>query len=661
MLPVLAGSEDSAVQQAGSLVTPDSLRFDFTFPRPLTMTELAAVEDWVNTVALAGQAVTVSSMPLKQAQESGSIALFGQKYNADAVRVVRMGAPFPAAAINNTAGYDGVNTSDARSSTCTATDNNKRAAAAAAAATMPLSQELCGGTHVANTSAIYPFRIAAETGVSSGTRRIEAVAGPAAAAALLATARAVSTMNPALRLHPSAPAAETEAAVAKLRGRHDALAKQVKELQEQVQKLRLAGAAGAGGASASSAAAASGVSCDASGCFEWLTLPGWSVHALPVTIMAEDGVQDALAALCASSVCTGADASASAAESVVPGAESNAESSAEAEAEAEKVLAYIWQLRRAQNNANASSSSDSTTITSDSSSSSSTSAASDATAAVNAPSEGEVEDDHQAVVIYGVPAADCADYATFRALTTDIAQRQWAAARAAGVAGSLVHVFVGETGRTSVILSHKEVELAEQAKKDKKAAANSKSNGGKGVKKGGAATPVATETAATPAPAPAESQSGDGVLSEIRADVRDRVRLALSQDPDAELRGTVRGAVRDAVRDAVREKVRSRCAELRLSVRHVWGAIEVALPGTKGSAGDASAQGVVGLTALANGGANSNASGNARGAASASDGTTASSALARSVAKRIVLGLRQVKRDKEMKEKASKDKSDSAI
>ncbi|WP_088430150.1 alanine--tRNA ligase [Halomicronema hongdechloris] len=124
---------DDSISQAGSLVAFDRLRFDFNCPRPLTPEELQQVEEQVNTWIAEGHQADVAIMPLDTAKAKGAIAMFGEKYSAE-VRVI----DFPG-----------------------------------------VSMELCGGTHVGNTAEIGLFKIISETGVASGIRRIEAVAGPA--------------------------------------------------------------------------------------------------------------------------------------------------------------------------------------------------------------------------------------------------------------------------------------------------------------------------------------------------------------------------------------------------------------------------------------------------------------------------------------------------
>ena len=122
------------VQQKGSLVAPERLRFDFSHGAPLTTAEKADVEARVNAAVRANHAAEVRRMGYQQALDFGAIALFGEKYG-DEVRVLRMGE---------------------------------------------VSTELCGGTHVARTGDIGLFKIVAESGVAAGIRRVEAVTGAVA-------------------------------------------------------------------------------------------------------------------------------------------------------------------------------------------------------------------------------------------------------------------------------------------------------------------------------------------------------------------------------------------------------------------------------------------------------------------------------------------------
>ena len=117
--------------QAGSLVEPDRLRYDFTHFAAVTHEELMQISRIVSESILDGLSVDIREMPIDEAHALGAIALFGEKYG-DVVRVVNMG--------------------------------NR-------------SVELCGGTHVDNTAKVGPFRIVSESSVASGVRRIEAVTG----------------------------------------------------------------------------------------------------------------------------------------------------------------------------------------------------------------------------------------------------------------------------------------------------------------------------------------------------------------------------------------------------------------------------------------------------------------------------------------------------
>ena len=120
------------VHQAGSLVEPDRLRFDFTHFSALTAEELGRVSAMVNEMVLEGYPVVTEEMPIEKAKERGAIALFGEKYG-DVVRVVEMGNGF--------------------------------------------SVEFCGGTHLDNTAKVGVFHITSEFSVASGVRRIEATTG----------------------------------------------------------------------------------------------------------------------------------------------------------------------------------------------------------------------------------------------------------------------------------------------------------------------------------------------------------------------------------------------------------------------------------------------------------------------------------------------------
>ncbi|MFN2196058.1 MAG: alanine--tRNA ligase [Anaerolineales bacterium] len=127
----------SHARQAGSLVAPDRLRFDFTHQDALTPQELDQIERYVNEHILNNYPLDITYKPLQQAKSEGAMALFGEKY-ADVVRTIRIGEP------------------------------------------EPFSYELCGGTHVSETGDIGLFIITSEGSTAAGIRRIEAITGRAA-------------------------------------------------------------------------------------------------------------------------------------------------------------------------------------------------------------------------------------------------------------------------------------------------------------------------------------------------------------------------------------------------------------------------------------------------------------------------------------------------
>jgi alanyl-tRNA synthetase len=144
------------VQQKGSLVDPDKTRFDFTHTAPMTAAEIKQVEDLVNAEILANAQASAKVMSLDDAQKTGAMMLFGEKYG-ETVRVLEIGS----------------------------------------------SKELCGGTHVQRTGDIGVFKILAESGVAAGIRRVEAIAGDRALAYLQKLDTQVNQLAAALKATPS--------------------------------------------------------------------------------------------------------------------------------------------------------------------------------------------------------------------------------------------------------------------------------------------------------------------------------------------------------------------------------------------------------------------------------------------------------------------------
>lgn len=151
------------VEQRGSLVEPERLRFDFTSPRPLTTSELAQIDEQINRWIRADYPVHTNIMPLQQAMSTGAMALFGEKYE-DIVRVVSMGS----------------------------------------------STELCGGTHCAATGQIGLYITIQETSIAAGIRRIEALTGRAAEGYLRRRSAMVDTLAARLQTQPDTLEARVE-------------------------------------------------------------------------------------------------------------------------------------------------------------------------------------------------------------------------------------------------------------------------------------------------------------------------------------------------------------------------------------------------------------------------------------------------------------------
>jgi alanyl-tRNA synthetase len=148
------------VRQAGSAVRPDKLRFDFSHGAPLSSDDIVAVEDRVNGWIADNHRVHAVVTTRDEAENLGAMALFGEKYG-DQVRMVEVG--------------DGQ---------------------------IAVSRELCGGTHVASTGEIGAFTISVETSSAANVRRIEALAGPAAATHLREHERTLKAIAEQLRTRP---------------------------------------------------------------------------------------------------------------------------------------------------------------------------------------------------------------------------------------------------------------------------------------------------------------------------------------------------------------------------------------------------------------------------------------------------------------------------
>ena len=172
------------VRQAGSLVAPDRLRFDFSQPAPIDDAALGRIEEEVNAHIRENAEVTTEEMAFDDAIKAGALAFFGDKYG-DRVRVVRMGE---------------------------------------------FSTELCGGTHVRRTGDIGLFKLRGESGVAAGTRRIEAVTGVGALEWVRSSERSLRQLGELLRGNEDELAARVE----RLIGQQKQLEKQLAQLQRQL-------------------------------------------------------------------------------------------------------------------------------------------------------------------------------------------------------------------------------------------------------------------------------------------------------------------------------------------------------------------------------------------------------------------------------------------
>ncbi len=181
----------NAVHQAGSLVDPDKLRFDFAHQGPVKDDALATIEEEINARIRENAEVTVEEMAYDDAIKAGALAFFGDKYG-DRVRVVRMG---------------------------------------------DFSVELCGGTHISRTGDVGMFKLEAESGVAAGVRRIEAVTGQGALETIRKRERILEEIGAQL-------GARDGAAIERL----EKLLAREKELEKKLRAMEQKLASGAGGA-----------------------------------------------------------------------------------------------------------------------------------------------------------------------------------------------------------------------------------------------------------------------------------------------------------------------------------------------------------------------------------------------------------------------------
>ena len=173
----------SHVQQKGSLVDPDKTRFDFTHSQPLSTEEIRRIEDIVNAEILANVQTHAAVMKLEDAQKTGAMMLFGEKYG-ETVRVLEIGS----------------------------------------------SKELCGGTHVTRTGDIGAFKIVSESGVAAGIRRIEAITGDRALSYLQSLDQQVNTLASLLKASPS----DLTARITQLQEHAKTLEKEIERLSSKL-------------------------------------------------------------------------------------------------------------------------------------------------------------------------------------------------------------------------------------------------------------------------------------------------------------------------------------------------------------------------------------------------------------------------------------------
>ena len=177
------------VTQAGSQVSPEAMRFDFSYERQLTPDEITKIENMMNEWVRLNLPVNIREMGIDEAKRTGAIAMFGEKYG-DVVRVIGMGE---------------------------------------------VSLEFCGGTHVSNTGQIGPVKIVSEGSIASGVRRVEAISGPRAWNFISSNLRVLSDAAGILKTKPVELASSIERLQDQLKARE-------KQLQALEDKLALANA-----------------------------------------------------------------------------------------------------------------------------------------------------------------------------------------------------------------------------------------------------------------------------------------------------------------------------------------------------------------------------------------------------------------------------------
>lgn len=179
----------NSIKQAGSLVCPDYLRFDFSHHEALTPAQIEAVENLINEKIRADIKTNIGNTTLAEAKERGVISFFGEKYNPENVRVVQIPG---------------------------------------------FSAELCGGTHASSTGIIGCFKIVSEAALSSGTRRMVAVTGPAAMALFQKSFSTVKTLSEQFKVKPE----EVLSAVQRQNDEVQNLTSTIKQLKKQLAKFQ---------------------------------------------------------------------------------------------------------------------------------------------------------------------------------------------------------------------------------------------------------------------------------------------------------------------------------------------------------------------------------------------------------------------------------------